>query len=132
MLLLSTNWGHVWMVTLLGFMIVICLLLMLILVLMLFGKLMSEKKPESTKKWDAPAPVAPSPFSKQQPEGDATIAAIAMALAQAQGEDKAAIAMALHLYYKGGVHDTQTTRLTMQGKATAWNAKSFAMNNIGF
>lgn len=132
MLLLSTDWGHVWMVTLLGFMIVICLLLMLILVLMLFGKLMSEKKPEETKKWDAPAPVAPSPFSKQTPESDDTMAAIAMALAQAQGEDKAAIAMALHLYYNHGVHDIQTTRLTMQGHATAWNAKSFSLNNIGF
>jgi sodium pump decarboxylase gamma subunit len=120
------------MVTLLGFMIVICLLLVLILVLILFGKLMSEKKPESSDKWDAPAPVAPSPFSKQQSEDEGTVAAIAMALAQAQGEDKAAIAMALHLYYNGGVHDIQTTRLTMQGKATAWNAKSFGMNNIGF
>ena len=120
------------MVTLLGFCIVLCLLLVLILVLLLFGKLMSEKKQQGPSKWDAPAPVAPSPFSKQEPEGDATVAAIAMALAQAQGEDKAAIAMALHLFYNGGVHDIQNTRLTMHGQATAWNAKSFGMNNIGF
>ena len=132
LLLETTNWGHVWMVTLLGFLIVICLLVVLILVLMLFGKLMSGKKQEDNTKWNSPAPVAPSPFSKQEPEADATLAAIAMALAQAQGEDKAAIAMALHLYYNGGVHDIQTTRLTMHGQATAWNAKSFGMNNIGF
>ena len=131
LLLQATDWGHVWMVTLLGFTIVICLLVVLILVLMLFGKLMSDKKPESTAKWDAPAPVAPSPFSKQVPEQDDTIAAIAMALHAAQSDDEAAIAMALHLYYNG-VHDIQNTRLTMTGHATAWNAKSFGMNNIGF
>ena len=131
LLLQATDWGHVWMVTLLGFCIVLCLLIVLILVLLLFGKLMSGKKPESTAKWDAPAPVAPSPFSKQEPEGDATIAAIAMALAAAQSDDEATIAMALHLYYNG-VHDIQDTRLTMVGQATAWNAKAFGMNNIGF
>jgi sodium pump decarboxylase gamma subunit len=120
------------MVTLLGFLIVITLLLVLILVLLLFGKIMANKpQPETPNKWDAPKPEAPSPFSKQVPEADATVAAIAMALAAAQSDDEAAIAMALHLYYNG-VHDIQETRLTMVGQSTAWNAKSFGMNNIGF
>lgn len=119
------------MVTLLGFAIVICLLVVLILLLVLFGKLMAKKPVEQSSKWDSPAPVAPSPFRKPQPEGDDTIAAIAMALAQAKSNDEAAIAMALHLYYNK-VHDIQTTRLTMVGHSTAWNAKAFGMNNLGF
>jgi len=119
------------MVTLLGFTIVICLLVVLILVLTLFGKLMAKKPVEKSSKWDAPAPEAPSPFRKPQPEGDDTIAAIAMALAQAKSNDEAAIAMALHLYYNK-VHDIQVTRLTMRGQASAWNAKAFGMNNVGF
>ena len=130
-LLEVTNWGHVWMVTLLGFLIVITLLLVLIVLLLIFGKIMSNKPQPTSSKWDEPKPEAPSPFRKPEPEGDATIAAIAMALAAAQSDDEAAIAMALHLYYNG-VHDIQDTRLTMVGQATAWNAKSFGMNNIGF
>ena len=133
LLLETTNWGHVWMVTLLGFTIVVLLLIVLILILKLFGMIMANRKPQkpASDKWSQPAPVAPSPFRKPQPDSDDTIAAIAMALAEAQSDDEAAIAMALHLYYNS-VHDIQSTRLTMTAHSTAWNAKSFGMNNIGF
>lgn len=120
------------MVTLLGFCIVLCLLVVLIYVLKLFGWIMQEANKPKAPKAEAPAPKAAPAKVSTKPSDDDTLAAIAMALAAAGcDEEKAAIAMALNMYYNN-VHDIQITRLTMVGQSTAWNSKSYGMNNAGF
>jgi len=121
------------MVTLLGFAIVLILLVVLIYVLKLFGWVMQKNNAPKSEKAAPKAMVKPviKPAKSAEPTDEGTMAAIAMALAAAQSDDEAAIAMALHLYYNNA-HDIQTTRLTMTGRQSAWNAKSFGMNNVGF
>ena len=96
---LAINWSHVWMVTGLGFCMVIALLVVLIFILKLLGAVVSSA---------VKAPKAEQPKAAAQ----APAAQAAPAAAQASADDDlAAIAMALHLYkgsqvckgYKGGV-----------------------------
>ena len=125
-----------WVVTGLGFGIVLALLFCLVYVLKLFGVIMQkatapkapkatptpkEEKPQSAP-FKASAPSAPS-----EPEK----AAIAMALAQAGDEDIAAIAYALYLA-QDTKHDIPTSMISLHKHETAWNEKSVGMNNVGF
>jgi len=132
MVLLETlDWGHVWMVTLVGFGIVLCLLVVLVYILKLFGWTMQRRQQEEEAKGPNPLDSMPR-FASNERADEITPAVIAMALAMAKDDDEmAAVAMALYLYHND-LHDIQNTRLTMTGHSTAWNAKSFGMNNLGF
>ena len=91
-----------WIVTGLGFGIVLVLLFCLVYILQLFGWIMQK----------ATAPKAP----KNDKEETDVIAAIAMAL---------------HLA-KASKQDTPTSMISAQTRDTAWNPKSEGFNNIGF
>ena len=122
-----------WIVTGLGFGIVLALLVCLIYILKFFGFVM-QKATGGCKKEAKPAKgtrVEPKTKVSPVPTDEGTMAAIAMALSEASDDDKVAIAMALHLYY-GHAHDFVDTNLTMTAKPTAWNSKVFGMNNAGF
>lgn len=125
--------GETWIVTGLGFGIVLVLLICLIYILKFFGWVMqmiaAPRKPKAEAK-AAPAKKAEVKVSPV-PTDEGTMAAIAMALSEASDDDKAAIAMALHLYFNHA-HDIAQTTLTMTAKPTAWNSKAFGMNNAGF
>ncbi len=114
--LLIINWGHVWMVTGMGFALVFCLLVVLIFILKGFGALMQKK----------PATVASAPQKEQsskpqiKEEKDMAI----------NSNMTAAIAMALHLSYFGGMHDEEPTHITVNLRPTQWNNKMYGMNNL--
>lgn len=120
MILLSVNWPHVWMVTLLGFCLVVCLLFVLIFILQLLGFVMKEK----------PAKQATSPAAR---EAVAAIPQKETATAKAgDAATTAAIAMALHLFYNG-VHDEEPTKVTIrkvERRYSPWNSKLYGINNL--
>ena len=121
-----------WIVTGLGFGIVLVLLFFLVYVMKFFGWTMQKiEAPRATKaeKPEKPAPKAAAPSAEPTDEG--TKAAIAMAIAQAGGEDEAAIAFALYLA-QNKKHDIPTAMISLHKHETAWNEKSIGMNNVGF
>lgn len=130
MLLLATNWAHVAMVTVFGFLLVLFVLIMLIFVLQGFGALMQRlnapKAPVA-----APAPKKEEPKKEYAKDADgATMAAIAMSLQLASSDaEMAAVAMALNLYYNNA-HDVESYALTLKPHATVWNDKSYGINNL--
>ncbi len=91
-----------WIVTGLGFGIVLLLLFFLVFVMQFFGWTMQKIE----------APKAP----KEEKEETDVIAAIAMAL---------------HLA-KASKHDAPTSMISPQTRDTAWNPKSEGFTNIGF
>ena len=91
-----------WIVTGLGFGIVLVLLFCLVYILQFFGWIMQKMT----------APQAP----KQQ---------------KSESDDMAAIAMALYLS-DASKHDMPTSMITFDKRETAWNPKSEGFNNIGF
>ncbi|MBO4268148.1 MAG: OadG family protein [Bacteroidaceae bacterium] len=117
-MILAINWPHVWMVTGVGFCMVICLLVVLIFILKLLGAVVSNalKAPKAA----APKAAAPQALS---------VAAPAAAQASAD-DDLAAIAMALHLYFNG-VHDVEPTEIHIRkAERSGWNSKLYGMNNL--
>lgn len=94
--------ANTWIITGLGFGIVLALLFCLVFIMQFFGWIMQK----------ATAPKAP----KNDKEETDVIAAIAMAL---------------HLA-KASKHDTPTSMISAQTRDTAWNPKSEGFNNIGF
>jgi len=130
MVLLAVT-AETWIVTGLGFGIVLVLLICLVFILQLLGwcmqKLLAPKAPK--------APKAEQPKKKEVkvspvPTDEGTMAAIAMCLSESSEDDMAAIAMALHLY--GGKHDQPIGMIHLHPHSTAWNAKESEMNNKGF
>lgn len=113
--LLLVNWGHVWMVTGLGFLLVFVLLVVLIFILKGFGAIMQK----STLAPKA-AQVKQQPLPQKKEETEMAI----------NSNVTAAIAMALHLSYFGGEHDEEPTRITIIPHRTTWNDKMFGMNNL--
>ncbi len=114
-MILAINWPHVWMVTGVGFCMVIALLVVLIFILKLLGSVISGavKAPKA----DAPKAAAPA----------AAPAATAISSAD---DDLAAIAMALHLYFNG-VHDVEPTEIHIKRvERSGWNSKLYGMNNL--
>ena len=91
-----------WIVTGLGFGIVLALLVCLVFILMGFGFIMQKA-------------TAPKDPKKEKEETDVI----------------AAIAMALHLA-KASKHDAPTSMISAQTRDTAWNPKSEGFTNIGF
>ncbi len=122
-----------WIVTGLGFGIVLLLLFFLVYILMFFGWIMQKataprapKAPKPEKQAEAPKAV-----KSAEPTDEGTKAAIAMAIAQAGDEDIAAIAYALYLA-QNKKHDIPTAMISLHQHETAWNTKSVGMNNVGF
>ena len=121
-----------WIVTGLGFGIVLALLFCLVYILQFFGWTMqklSEPKTPKAPKEDQPTPQASAPSAEPTDEG--TKAAIAMAISEAGKEDIAAIAYALYLA-RDVKHDIPTAMISLHKHETAWNEKSIGMNNVGF
>ena len=120
-----------WIVTGLGFGIVLVLLVCLVFILMGFGWIMQKATAPKAPKEEKPvAPKAAAPSAEPTDEG--TKAAIAMSLAQAGDEDIAAVAYALYLAHKNDKHDIPTAMIPAQARESAWNTKSYGLNNIGF
>ena len=116
-MILAINWQHVWMVTGVGFCMVIALLVVLIFILKLLGSVVSGavKAPKA----DAPK-AAPAPAVQAAPAAATTSA----------DDDLAAIAMALHLYFNG-VHDVEPTEIHIKRvERSGWNSKLYGMNNL--
>lgn len=112
---LAINWSHVWMVTGLGFCMVIVLLVVLIFILKLLGAVVSSavKAPKAA-----------------QPKAVAAPAAQAAPAGASADDDLAAIAMALHLYFNG-VHDVEPTEIHIKRvERSGWNSKLYGMNNL--
>lgn len=112
---LAINWSHVWMVTGLGFCMVIVLLVVLIFILKLLGAVVSSavKAPKAA-----------------QPKAVAAPAAQAAPAAASADDDLAAIAMALHLYFNG-VHDVEPTEIHIKRvERSGWTSKLYGMNNL--
>ena len=123
-----------------GFGIVLVLLFCLVFIMMLFGWIMQkagngewtigrkakDEVAKEEKKTSNPAPVANS-SAPSEPEK----AAIAMALSSAEASDEVAIAYALYLAHHSK-HDIPTGMIAAQARETAWNTKSYGLNNVGF
>ncbi len=116
-MILLANWSHVWMVTGLGFLMVIALLVVLIFILKLLGTVISG--------------AVKAPAKASAPKADATAAVSAAPKAQTGADDDlAAIAMALHLYFNG-VHDVEPTEIHIKRvERSGWNSKLYGMNNL--
>ena len=114
---LAINWSHVWMVTGLGFCMVIALLVVLIFILKLLGAVVSNA---------VKAPKAAQPKAISTPAVQAAPASV-----QASADDDlAAIAMALHLYFNG-VHDVEPTEIHIKRvERSGWTSKLYGMNNL--
>ena len=102
-----------WIVTGLGFGIVLLLLTVFVYVMKLLGWIMQPRK--------AAAPV-------QQPASVSTVVATATPV-DADAQELAAVAYALYLSHND-MHDTDTCHLTIHAHATGWNSKSFGINNL--
>jgi len=126
MVLLAVT-ADTWIVTGLGFGIVLVLLFCLVFILQGFGFIMQKatapKAPkEEVKKEEQPQeekktviPEAPKPAPAPSPD-----------------DDTAAIAYALYLASCNTKHDAPTGMIAVQARETAWNTKSIGLNNIGF
>ena len=130
MVLLAVT-ADTWIVTGLGFGIVLVLLFCLVYVLQFFGWIMQKATAPRAPKSEQPAPTPKAPVTSAEPTDDGTKAAIAMSLAQAGDEDIAAIAYALYLACDAK-HDIPTAMISLKQHETAWNTKSTGMNNVGF
>jgi Na+-transporting methylmalonyl-CoA/oxaloacetate decarboxylase gamma subunit len=91
-----------WIVTGLGFGIVLALLFCLVFILQFFGWTMQKMT----------APAAPKNEKKES-------------------DDMAAVAMALYLS-NASKHDATPSMITFDRRETAWNPKSEGFNNVGF
>jgi len=129
MILLAIT-ADTWIVTGLGFGIVLLLLLCLVYILRLFGWIMQKATAPRTPKAEKPAPAPQAPVKSAEPTDEGTKVAIAMALAQAYNNDLAAVAYALYLAHSK--HDIPTAVISLRKHETAWNEKSIGMNNVGF
>ena len=123
MVLLAVT-ADTWIVTGLGFGIVLLLLFFLVFVLQGFGwvmqKAIAPKVPKAEKKEET-APSAPSVQEAPKAKAPASPA-----------DDTAAIAMALYLASRNVKHDLPTSMISLHKHETAWNEKSIGLNNIGF
>ena len=128
MVLLAVT-ADTWIVTGLGFGIVLVLLFCLVYILQFFGWTMQKIEAPKAPKPEKPAEKASAKSAEPTDEG--TKAAIAMALTKAGNEDIAAIAYALYLA-QNKKHDLPTPMISLRKHETAWNEKSIGMNNAGF
>ena len=128
MVLLAVT-ADTWIVTGLGFGIVLALLICLVFILQGFGFIMQKATaPKATKEEKSAqntqstpniqnTPSTPEPKPAQAPSPD---------------DDTAAIAYALYLASRDTKHDAPTGMIAVQARETAWNTKSIGLNNVGF
>ena len=120
-----------WIVTGLGFGIVLGLLFCLVFIMMGFGWIMQKatapKEPKAPKETNHLNNLT----INAEPTDEGTKVAIAMSLAKAGDEDIAAVAYALYLA-QNNRHDIPTAMISLHQHETAWNTKSTGMNNQGF
>ena len=111
--------GQTWLVTGVGFGMVIILLIVLIFILQGLGAVVSNiTAPKAPKAAAKAAPAVQAPAVKAGKESDEM--------------PVAAIAMALHLYFNG-VHDEEPTQITIKNverRYSPWNSKLYGMNNL--
>ncbi|MBO7458656.1 MAG: OadG family protein [Paludibacteraceae bacterium] len=126
MVLLAVT-ADTWIVTGLGFGIVLVLLFCLVYILQFFGWTMQKiEAPRAPKE-----PKAPKAVKSAEPTDEGTKAAIAMAISEAHNDDLVAVAYALYLA-QNKKHDIPTAMISLHKHDTAWNEKSIGMNNQGF
>ena len=106
-----------WIVTGLGFGIVLGLLFCLVFILQFFGFIM-QKVAGGTKPSQPSSPSQPSQPSKVSEER----------LAVSGDEDEAAVAMALYLASLDVKHDAPTSMISLKQRETVWNTKSSGLN----
>jgi sodium pump decarboxylase gamma subunit len=127
MILLAVT-ADTWIVTGLGFGIVLVLLFCLVFIMQGFGWIMQKatapKSPKEEKKDEAASKAQSAPIIESTPEPKAAPASPA--------DDTAAIAYALYLASCDSKHDAPTGMIAVQARETAWNTKSIGMNNQGF
>ena len=117
-----------WIVTGLGFGIVLALLFCLVFIMQFFGWTMQK----------ATAPKAPKEEVKKEEPKEEKKTVIPEAPEQkpaptpSPDDDIAAIAFALYLSSCNTKHDAPTSMIKPQARETAWNTKSIGMNNQGF
>ena len=127
MVLLAVT-ADTWIVTGLGFGIVLVLLFCLVFIMQFFGWTMQKatapkasktevKKEEPKEEKKTVIPEAPEQKPAPTPSPD---------------DDIAAIAFALYLASCNAKHDAPTSMIKPQARETAWNTKSIGMNNVGF
>ncbi len=132
MILLAVT-AETWIVTGLGFGIVLVLLFCLVYILQFFGWIMQKATAPRAPKAEKPA-AKPVEQPAQKAVGEPTDgekAAIAMAISEASNDDVVAVAYALYLA-QNRTHDIPTAMISLHKHETAWNTKSVGMNNIGF
>ena len=113
----TANWSHIWMVTLIGFALVVCLMLILVLVLKLFGIIMKPR---------VRVPKVVHTEEKSEIKHDETV------LVNLPANTTAAIAMALHLYY-ADIHDNEAHVMTIkkvERRYSPWHSKINGINNL--
>ena len=121
MVLLAVT-ADTWIVTGLGFGIVLALLFCLVFILLFFGwtmqKATAPKQPKTSPEGGPHIVEAPKQEVKRQAPAacDADMAAVAYALYLAQNKK----------------HDIPTAMISLHKHETAWNEKSIGMNNAGF
>lgn len=136
--LVDWSWGDTWVVTGLGFGIVVVLLICLVIILQAFGWTMQRmtapkapKAPEAPKQTPKTESTQKAAQKAQTAPSEPEKAAIAMALAASDSDEIAAVAYALHLAHNSR-HDLPTAMISLHPHETAWNTKSVGMNNQGF
>ena len=118
-----------WIVTGLGFGIVLVLLFCLVYIMKLFGWIMQKAEAPKTPKVEKTQETPKQSVSSTPSEPEK--AAIAMSIAAAAEDDIAAVAYALYLS-RDIKHDIPTAMISLHKHETAWNEKSIGMNNVGF
>lgn len=128
MILLAVT-AETWIVTGLGFGIVLALLFCLVYILQFFGWVMQKATAPRAPKAEKPVEKPAQKAVDEPTEGEK--AAIAMAISEASNDDVVAIAYALYLA-QNKKHDIPTAMISLHKHETAWNEKSVGMNNVGF
>ncbi len=107
----------IWMVTGIGFLLVLVLLYIFVYVMKLMGWIMQPRVKPTSK--DAESHAESVAHTQKDNTEHITLTA----------DSTAAIALALHLYYNS-VHDEESTKTIVQPHRTQWNSKMYGMNNL--
>ena len=106
-----------WIVTGLGFGIVLVLLFCLVFILQFFGWVMQKatapKTPKEEKREEKQSPIT----NYQSPISDSK-----------ESDDAAAVAYALYLATQDVQHDAPTAMISLKQRETVWNTKSIGLN----
>ena len=120
-----------WIVTGLGFGIVLALLFCLVFILQGFGLIMQKATAPKAPKEEKKEKAAPKDIKDTKDLKDPKDVP-APAPTPSPDDVTAAIAYALYLASCNTKHDAPTGMIAVQARETAWNTKSIGMNNVGF